>query len=73
MGNLDVIDPAALEPGQDWPELFGSYREMLAAVGPDAALPPGAAWAPRPDPPSSAGGDSIRHAPHSSGAVDGHD
>ncbi|MFI2331557.1 DUF6283 family protein [Micromonospora aurantiaca] len=31
-----LIDPAALTPGKDWPELWGSAAEMLAAVGPNA-------------------------------------
>lgn len=37
-----LIDPAALTPGQDWPDLWGSAAEMLAAVGPDTPAPPGA-------------------------------
>ncbi|MEU3455304.1 DUF6283 family protein [Micromonospora sp. NPDC006766] len=36
-----LIDPAALTPGDDWPEVWGSAAEMLAAVGPDAPVPPG--------------------------------
>lgn len=35
-----LIDPATLEPGEDWPPMSDSYQEMIAAVGPDAPLPP---------------------------------
>ncbi|MEV0733968.1 DUF6283 family protein [Polymorphospora sp. NPDC050346] len=44
---LGVIDPAVLEPQPEWPELFDSYEEMLASVGPDAPLPPGTRAVPR--------------------------
>jgi hypothetical protein len=27
------LDPAVLQPGPDWPELFGSYAEMAEAQG----------------------------------------
>jgi hypothetical protein len=30
---LGRLDPAALDPGAGWPELFGSYEEMAAAQG----------------------------------------
>ncbi|MEU1813248.1 DUF6283 family protein [Micromonospora aurantiaca (nom. illeg.)] len=36
-----LIDPVALTPGEDWPDLWGSAAEMLAAVGPDAPAAPG--------------------------------
>ncbi|MFG3423215.1 DUF6283 family protein [Micromonospora sp. NPDC048063] len=36
-----LIDPAALEPGGDWPPLWDSYAEMIDAVGPDSPVPPG--------------------------------
>lgn len=28
---LDRLDAAALVPGEDWPQLYGSYAEMFAA------------------------------------------
>lgn len=38
---LDMLDPAALRPGDDWPSLWETAAEMLAAVGPDAPAPAG--------------------------------
>ena len=31
--SIGLIDPTALTPGEDWPELFDSYEEMVAATG----------------------------------------
>lgn len=28
-----LVDPAILTPGNDWPELYDSYQEMLDTVG----------------------------------------
>lgn len=33
------LDPAALQPGPDWPELYGSFDEMVAAQDRSADAP----------------------------------